>query len=104
MKSSEMNMDVNVENAHRNVENGGNISSGKTTYAAMWWGGAQPEGAHAQHADIFTNKYIAYLFPLLFFSLSTSDASDKMCSCPRLTECMWFMKCCLLYTSDAADE
>ena len=35
----------------------------------------------------------AYLFLLLFFSLSTSDASDKICSSPQLTERMWSMNC-----------
>ena len=35
----------------------------------------------------------AYLFPLLFFSLSTSDASDKICSRPWLTERTWSMNC-----------
>ena len=35
----------------------------------------------------------AYLCPLLFFSLSTSDAIDEICSRPRLTARMWSVNC-----------
>jgi len=52
-------------------------------------GGAARRGAHAQHAEFFLLTSNAYLFPLLFFSLATSDASDKICSRPRLTKRMW---------------
>jgi len=58
-------------------------------------GGGRTKGAHAQHADFLLTSN-AYLLTLLFCSLSTSDASDKICSrrqLTQLTERMWSMNC-----------
>jgi len=54
--------------------------------------GAQAEGP-IRNTLSFLLTSNAYLFPLRFSSLSTSDASDKTCSRSRLIERMWSMNC-----------